>query len=408
LIETDFMKRPGFFPNLLLIVGLLASTSAVGAERKVNATISLKQEYSDNLSFTAQNEEADCITTVSPGLELSNKTERLQAGLKLRWDGAMYWENESLNNVDQDFAATLQYAMTERANLFTSAKYLNDSRSDRDITDTGLAFDAVEREKYRFTLGGNHLLSELSRLQLQYNFAEDTYETGQYTDYTSHDMVATLSHDLSSYWANTVGRVNVGYTTYDYDNSDVDNYYFMFGLEHNLSELFSFYVDMGLRYTESQYGSYQAITIGQLIVLDPYEAEAEGFGFMGRAGLSYQGELNDASVVLSHDVQAASGNSGTVERSSLRLELGRRVAERSRLFCAAGYALNKSTTETFYSSYTDEETWYLRAGASYLLTNDLRLVGAYNYAMIHDNYDDEDRDRNLFMLRLDYTYPIIK
>ena len=77
----------------------------------------------------------------------------MQAALKLRLDGSMYQDHDSLNDIDQEYAASLRYALTERSSVFTNAKYRMDSRTDRDLTETGLILDAVEREQYRFSLG---------------------------------------------------------------------------------------------------------------------------------------------------------------------------------------------------------------------------------------------------------------
>ena len=58
----------------LFPLGLVLMTAQVqAAQRKVDATIAVKQEYSDNLFFDATNIESDWITTISPGLELINK-----------------------------------------------------------------------------------------------------------------------------------------------------------------------------------------------------------------------------------------------------------------------------------------------------------------------------------------------
>ena len=394
----------------ILFVPLLYCSVAAANERKLTATVGLKQEYSDNLFFDAEHKETDFITTVSPGLELIDNTERMKLGLNLRWDASSYWDHDSLNDVDHDYAGSFRYALTERANVFSSAKYRRDSRSDRDLTDTGLILDAVRREQYRFSLGGGYSLSEVFGMQVQYSFAQDDYENNRYTDNTSHDITTTFSRDLSEYWANTVGRVNLGVTFYDSDSSTVDNYSATVGLEKKLSELFSYFLDVGLRFTDSQYDSYrlQATTNPLIYVVVPYEAQEEGIGFMGRSGVSYRDELNDGTLSASHDIQPASGSSGTVERTSLQLQIGRRIAETSRAYISTGYTINKSTDDIANVSATDENSWWLSPGISYDFTRELRVIGSYSYAYVQDNAADEDKERNLFMVRLEYKYPIME
>ena len=160
----------------------------------------------------------------------------------------------------------------------------------------------------------------------------------------------------------------------------------------------------GLRYTDSEYDSYRGVTIASVPFLVPYVAQTDGVGFMGRAGLSYRDELNSASLSLAHDMQPASGSSGTVERTSLQCSLGRRIAERSRISFSTGYTLNKSTDTIAYVSATDESSWWVRPSISYSLTPELSVVGSYNYASVQDKQGNEDRERNLFMVRLEYRY----
>lgn len=398
-----------------LLVPVFQNSPAEADERKVTATIALKEEYSDNLFFTADDAETDFITTVSPGLELNNATDRLNVGLKARWDGSMYQENSGLNALDHDYSGSLRYALTERANMFSSAGYKRDSRPDRDFTDTGLLLDAVEREQYRFSMGGGYALSEIFSMQMQYAYAEDTYAkdtslSSDYTDTTSHDVTTTFSRDLSEYWANTVGRINLGLTVYDSDKSESSNFSATVGMERKLTELFSFHIDAGLRYTESQYDSYRLVATSDPLVFvwQPYEIQTDGIGFMGRSGVSYRDELNDGTLSVSHDVQAASGSSGTVERTSLQFQVGRRLTETSRIFCSTGYTINKSTEDIADVSTTDETSWRLSPGISYDVTQEFRVVGSYNYARVDDKAADEERDRNLFMVRLEYRYPLME
>jgi hypothetical protein len=379
-------------------------------ERKATPVIALKQEYSDNLFFTADNPESDFISTVSPGLELLNNTERLKAGLKLRLDSVSYADNSDLNNIDQDYSGSVRYAVSPLANLFSSAGYRRDSRVDRDFTETGLTTNAATRDQYRAQFGGDYAWSEIVGMQMQYAYAEDAYQGGNYTDYQSHDVTWTISRDLSAYLANTVGRLNFGVTEYKTEDSQVTNYTGMIGAERKLNELYSYFLDFGLHYTESTFDAIRLVptSIPSLYLAVPYEEQTQGSGLTGRAGLSYQDELNDGRLSFSHDVQAASGRNGTVERTAVQASAGRRLTEKSRVVFSAGYAINKSTDDALSADITDENSLWLQPKITYVLTDQLTLESSYNYALIHDNAADNDRDRNLVLLQLKYQYPLFE
>jgi hypothetical protein len=404
------MKPTIFLAALLVLSAFWTAPSAKADERKVLSSIALKQEYSDNLLFTSDSRKSDFISTVSPGLELLNNTDRLKADLKLRLDSLSYMDNSDFNSLDQDYSGAVRYAVSERSNLFTSGGYRRDSRPDRDFTETGLVLEAVDRDQYRFQLGGDYALSEVMGMQLQYSYAEDAYQSAGFTDYQSHGVNCMISRDLSAYLVNTVGRLNLGVTKYAYDSMDVTSYTGTIGAERKLTELYSYFADIGMHYTESVFDVTRLVPTANpfLFLLVADEEQTNGTGLTGRLGISYKGELNDGNLFISHDVQAASGDAGTVERTALQGNIGRKLTENSRIGLSAGYAINKSTAETVATSDTDENSLWIQPKITYALTDKMTVEGSYSYSLIQDNKTGEDRDRNLVMVRLAYQYPLFE
>lgn len=395
----------------LLLLGAPWLAPIAGAEeRKATATVGLKQEYTDNLFFTSDNRENDFISTVSPGLELINNTERLKLGLKARLDSSYYNDNSDLNSIDQDYSGSARYALSPRANVFTSAGYIRDSRTDRDFLETGLISKAIDRDRYNYRLVGDYALTELMGIQFKYAYDSEAYASDEYSDYQSHDLSCTLTRDLSSLYASTIGRITGGTTFYSDDNSDVTNYYGTIGAEHSLSELYSVFADVGFRYTDSRFDSFRLVpsNIPFLFFVVPYKAQANGAGLTGRAGLNYTGELHSTNLTFSHAVTQAGGYDGTVERTALQGTVSRRLTETSRVSLSAGYALNKSTEDEQFVDSVDEDSFWLSPRLTYTLTERIVLEASYNYAFVHDKLEDEDTERNLVFLRLGYSYPVLE
>lgn len=396
------MKPMTFILSFLLLVAPWCATSAVADERKVIPSIALQQEYNDNLYFSSQAREGDFISTVSPALELMNNTERLQAGMKMQLDSSYYHDNSNLDSIDQDYSGNVRYALSSMASLFTSAGYRRDSRVDRDFTQTGFLLGAVTRDRYNYRLGGDYALSEAMRAQLQYSFAEDYYESSAYSDYTSHDVSFLLSRDLSKFISRTIGRMNLGMTKYTTEGSAVTNYSGTIGAERSLDERFSFFADLGLRYTQS---TFDAILLPGGI---PYEEQADGSGLSGQAGVSYNGELNNAKLVLSHGVTAASGRNGTVEQTALQCNVGRKLNETSRVAFAAGYRVNKSAQDELAASAIDERSLWLQPKILYALNDQIAVETSYNHALFTNKAADTDAYRNLVLLRLVFQYALFE
>lgn len=404
------MKLTTFILSFLLLVAPWCATSAVADERKVTPSIAFQQEYNDNLYFSSQAREGDFISTVSPALELMNNTERLQAGMKMQLDSSYYHDNSNLDSIDQDYSGNVRYALSSMANLFTSAGYRRDSRVDRDFTQTGFLLGAVTRDRYNYRLGGDYALSEAMRAQLQYSFAEDYYESSAYSDYTSHDVSFLLSRDLSKFISRTIGRMNLGMTKYTTEGSAVTNYSGTIGAERSLDERFSFFADLGLRYTQSTFDAFHLVPSGipGVSFVVPYEEQADGSGLSGQTGVSYNGELNNAKLVLSHGVTAASGRNGTVERTALQCNVGRRLNETSRVAFAAGYLVNKSTQDELAVSAIDERSLWLQPKILYAFNDQVAVETSYNHALVTNKAADTDAYRNLVLLRLVFQYALFE
>lgn len=392
------MKLTSFLLFFLLLLAPWFTTSAVADERKVIPSIALQQEYNDNLNFSSQTRVKDFITTVSPALELRNKTERLQAGMKMQLDSSYYHDNQSLNSIDHNYSGNVSYALSPKANLFTSAGYRRDSRVDRDFKETGFLLGAITRDRYNYRLGGDYALSEVMGARLQYSFDSDYYENSAYSDSQSHDISFMLSRDFSKYISRTIGRINLGMTKFDSESSAATNYTGTIGAERSLDERFSFFADVGLRYTQSTVAATQ---------MAPYE-ESDGSGLIGRAGVFYKGELHNATLSLSRGVMAASGRNGNVERTALDCSVERRLNETSRLSFATGYVINRSTQNNLAAVTIDERSLWLQPKILYDLTDQFAVEASYNYALITNRVADTDTDRNLILLRLVCQYPMFE
>ena len=69
-------------PAILLVVLLIVCANETFADEfKLIPSLTVKGEYNDNIFYTTDETEDDFITTISAGLELIERTERLDLGL---------------------------------------------------------------------------------------------------------------------------------------------------------------------------------------------------------------------------------------------------------------------------------------------------------------------------------------
>lgn len=354
-------------------------------------SIALQEEYNDNIFFDSVNEIDDSITTVSPGINLQQQSERLNASIQGRLSGIFYQDNNQLDSWDQFYSGRFAYQLTPRAGVSATASYTEDSRSDRDIEETGLVLTTDKRRRQRYSLAWSYELTEKTAVDISYGFADDEFEKSGLSDFTSHTINLGLTHDLSNFTLPTQGRIGFGYFHYDYPDDDVDNYNMTIGLLRQFSETMNGSIDVGGRYTE---------------VNDKISnRKKDDWGGVGRISLTSAGEYTSTRVSVSHEVMEASGRRSPTERSSIILSVGRDFTEKIRGNLSAGYYLNRADRDEFENEI-DERTYRIRPWISYNVIKDLDLILSYTFTSIKDSVTNTDRERNLVFVRLDYQYPL--
>lgn len=368
----------------LLLSNMLAwGGSAFAAGDTLVVSLGLKEEYNDNILFDAVNEEDDYITTLSPSVELRRRYERTSASLKGVLDIVEYSDNRELNNVDQLYSADFRHTLTQKISLSGGGWYKQDSRSDRDIEETGEVLSTSIRQKQKYNAGVGYIWSEKTSADVTYIHTRDDFEDPTDTDYDSHAVNLQLQYNLSSWLPLTTGRVNTGYSRYNYPNTKVDNYNLTIGGERQLSEIYSYYADLGARFT------------------DPADGDSTT-GTVLKCGIRYRGELTSGNAYISHGIAGASGGNGLRERTSFVVSARQRFTEELSGSVSGGVYLNKSNSGELSVGDIDERTIRISPQLTYRFTRNVKLETSYTYTRVVDKEkkDDDTKDRNLFFIRL--------
>ena len=376
-----------------LIVGLCLHAGA--AEFKVIPSVALKGEYNDNIFFDEDNEESDYIGTVTPGLEIINRTERLDLNLNGHYRIIRYRDQGDLDADDYDGRGLVKYSLTPILRLTAGAFYDKSTQPDRDVVETGLVQNQRTRRRQRYNGGLEYTINEKAAAALSYLYQDDDWSSNDPDDedltLNSGDMLFT--YDLSGTFESTVGRLNFGYANADYETSETDYYFGTLGFVHQFSEIYSMQLDGGARYTDSEFDNNQS---------------DKKWGGRGYLGLIYGGEFTRADLSASYDVDAASGRRGAVERTRFVLNARHRFLEKLWLGVSAGYYLNKSSQEEFSEEEIDEKTMRVRPRFSWEIHRYVTLDGAYEYVYVDDSADDTDTDRNTVYLQVKFAFPVIE
>jgi len=400
-------------PLVTLLLGGFCG-SVLGDEIKFTPFASLKQEYNDNIFLDYRVIKSDFITTFSPGLEISDRSERLDTALSLRFNGILYAHNSNLSAIDQDYRGRLGYLLTPRTRVTGSAAYTLDSQPDRDIETTGLVLGAIKRHRQSYSLAAERSLTEKTSLSVNYAYEQDDYNNPRYTDIKWHDVQLSLIHNMDSLLRNTRGSLNLGYSRYDFTGSSVDNYSLTLGIDKTLTELWGFQAYAGARYTVSKYQAWQYEYYQPFppfpyyeIIAVPVSQRSQEWGWVGQMAVTYRGETTNGSLSFNSDVQPASGqSSGTTIRTGVTAEVRKRFTYELSGAMALGYYHNKSNPGASTGQRINEDTVLATPSIRYEFNKDMYLEASYRYTKLYNNIYSTEADRNSVFVRFNYQYPM--
>jgi hypothetical protein len=394
--------------RIFCLVALVSMVYGLGYadEFKLTPTIGVREAYDDNLFFSTSNEVDDYITRIFGGLDLLNRTDQLDLNLSAKADGLLYADNTDLNDVEQFYKGDVGYRLTERVKLAASGGYSQDSRPDRDIETTGFVFTGVKRKRWNAGASADFTLSEISALSVSYAFERDTFDKPEYVDYDFHAAGLGYTRDLSKILPRLIGRVNAGYAYFSTDDTDVKIWSATLGFSRDITEIFNLLVDAGARYAASEF------QVAALVPYPPYlttvtETQYD-WGPTGRIVLSYKGETTRSDITAAKEVQPASGNNGTADRTSFLFNIRHRFAEKFSAHLSAQYFLNKANAGELSTQAIDEETVSIQPGLSCEIIEHLVLTASYTYTQVKYKISDTEAKRNRVFVQMSYGIPLFE
>jgi hypothetical protein len=382
-------------------------TEAEADNFQVLPSVLVREEYNDNIFLSAEDEIDDFITTIAGTLEISNRTERLDASLFGRVAPFFYKDNDELDDTDWLVDGRINYWFTPLFSARANAGYLEDNRPDRDVDVTGVLLSPLTRRRTTAGADTNYIFSETTAADLSYRFQQDNFKERDLLDFDAHDISFGSTHNLSGWWETTTARFNIGYGYYDYETTQTDLIYATLGVEHRFSEKFSALIDLGPRYNHSDFETVELREvfpgIFQPRVVDDSSSE---WGGVGNLEMNYRAERTFSSFSVSHGIFPASGRPGPTERTTARFAISHRLAEKLRINVPAGWIRNKAEGDQFSIDEIDQDALYIRPFIRWEFYDQFTLEAQYNFTYVFDHDDDNERYRNLIFVQLAYGIPL--
>ncbi|MCG6533335.1 MAG: hypothetical protein L7F78_01300 [Syntrophales bacterium LBB04] len=372
----------------------------------------LREEYNDNIFFSTSQPERDFITTLSGGLALQERTERLDLSLTGHVDPRFYVRNPSLNAVDHSSTGNMRYRLMPDLSLSAGAAYIVNSRPDRELATTGLVLTSAIRHRQEYSVSADYVVNEKDVITASGTYGDDSYTGGSLIGVTATTGSVGLTHDLGAMLNGTKGRVNVIYSDYgfkDSANTKVEDYSATVGIVKSLSEIWSFSVDAGVRRTTSRFDTVRLQPILPFLFLVTQErVEDTAWGWLGQIVFSYKGELTSVDLSSGYQLRPASGSAGTTNRTSFIFNASRKVFYELSMNVAAEYFINKSDRNQSGQILIDDWTMRIAPGFRYEFNRDVWIEGWYDFTQVHYRQINETAQRNAVMMMFVYRVRLLE
>jgi hypothetical protein len=415
-------------------------------------SLALGESYNSNIMLTtyADYVRPDYIATLSPGFEITDRTERFDSSLSLRFDGHHYARNEELNATDQQYSGSVRYAATPLFRVSADAGYQKISNPSLDAgpaaprlpvgtvipvisvppqpatpsqpsgnsntantgggdaTSPPLPLVATPVERISSSISMGNQLTETTSLTALYRFGWSSYAIPRYRD-RSHDVQAGLAIDLGRYLPRVQGRLNTGYSQYLLPNSRTINVSGTIGLSHDVSETLSILVDGGIRHTSSESFVEELVpnqTPPTAYINTRIRIDHTDWAGVGHLALNYKGHDSGAELMYTRDFSMAylaSGHQAPAEREALSLTVRHKITQELSAFLTTEYSTYTAArvlTQTNISVSPLIRYELFRMNGE----RDLALEAAYERTRI-DYAVSGTADRYMYVIRLSARFP---
>jgi len=390
LSHDRFLRAAG---RVAIAMAILSPAGAFGYEFRLVPSLAAQEGYNSNIYFTSQDRVDSWVTKVTPGLDLSGKTERLDAALS----GNLYWlrynADSNLDTTDYAGRGRVTYRFSDTFRASATGEYRKESNPDRIFETTGLVQNFQVDYRQDYTASAEYALSEKAAATLSYAYEQVDYPDRPFQDFTSHTADLGFAYNLSRFATETKARLDLGFGRGVYEGLTVNNYTLTVGVFRAVHELWSAQIDVGGRYTVSQFD-----VLGQ-------RQESTDWGWVGDASVIYTGERTNANFTFSSNIAPAYGYVGAVQRTAGVLNLSRRFLHELSGTLSAGYYWNKSQRGEFSFRSIDEQSALLRPGLRWEATKHIVLDAAYQYYWRKDELTGAISVQNLVYAGATLSYP---
>ncbi|MBJ6724241.1 outer membrane beta-barrel protein [Geomesophilobacter sediminis] len=383
-------RKPLHLIPLALLAFLTLPQAARAGQVLLMPSVTLQQEYNDNITAAISGGQGDFITTISPSLTLSDRSERGGGVLTTGLSHQEYLHHSTNSSTGYQLQGAGDFAFTPRLSGSASvgtALQVNPNSVD---PSTGL-FTTSTVHTDSLAAGGGYTLGALTTGSLNAAFSRQGYDVAGYLDTRQYSVQSGIQYDLDRVWRRLKVAPSVSFSREVTAVSTVDNTSATLSASRSLDQLWSCSLQAGGRYTHSSYAQGTA---------------SDDWGWLGSLAAAYAGEKLSANLAASHDVTSASGRgTAATQRSGGSATLSERLTPRLTGSLGGSYSWNRSLPGASAADRVDETTASFQGALGYEFLDlggrsSLVLQLSYNYSGVEYHVVHNRSDQNRYLLSL--------
>ena len=386
------LQRPPVGAYPLELLGLLAPPAQRGPVT-LTPSISVSEEYNDNLFFNNQDRQRDFITGFSPTITLFVNRPSYQVSGGYSFTAELYERESRLNNAlnRQNFFGTGLYRATPRLTLTASETYAV-SRNTNLVASQGFATGRQESLSNTFGPGLTYQMTPGTSLSLGATYGLLRFKgavtdgAGTASDSDTYGLQSSLAHELTPRLTGTIGYGFTYLNVQEEDNSTT--------------------------HTPTVGGSYRLTpTLTGSVSGGPAITELGGETFVSPAATAslVQGlAFGSASARYTRSVSAAGGFGGTTDSQSISGTLTLPTLRRGLLVV---FDTTYNTAESVGSRQTDRvdvKALTLNLAVTYQIASFASVFGGYTFFQQRTTASSSlqvDADQNRVRFGVQFGYP---
>ena len=328
------LYAPLLNPYYLLCLSLFSLT-AQSAEWSIEPSVSVREEYNDNIRLTTLPHKSVWGTSLTPAVNFSSKTEisEITGGARLNFN--RYSGEPNLDSSDQIFSLLSKYK-TERNTFGLNGSYVRDTTLASELISTGVVQARKQRGNLTLNPSWTTFASERTWFTLDYQLSRVKYDDGAAAgliDYNNQTASVSAVHRLSE---QDQLSGTIYYSKYETSpaNFKSNTTGLRLGITHDFSETFNGALSLGARSTLSKVQQNALVCPAPVILCQfglvafqvvPFTTETRSHGYTLNASLNKQFETTTLSGQISREANP-SANGALVQADRIAFSVANKFS----------------------------------------------------------------------------------